>query len=116
RRREFTFSLPPEPLCVDADPARLAQVFSNLLHNAAKFTGEGGRVGLTAERQGQEVVLRVRDTGIGMTEEMLTRAFDLFAQADRSLGRSQGGLGIGLTLARRLVQMHGGSVQAFSDG
>jgi two-component system CheB/CheR fusion protein len=116
RRHELTVSLPPEPLCVDADPARLAQVFSNLLHNAAKFTEEGGRVGLTAERQGQEVVLRVRDTGIGMTKEMLTRAFDLFAQADRSLGRSQGGLGIGLTLARRLVQMHGGSVLAFSDG
>jgi two-component system CheB/CheR fusion protein len=116
RRHELTISLPPEPLCLDADPARLAQVFSNLLHNAAKFTDEGGRVGLTAESQDQEVIVRVRDTGIGMTEEMLTRAFDLFAQADRSLCRSQGGLGIGLTLARRLVQMHGGSVQAFSDG
>jgi two-component system CheB/CheR fusion protein len=116
RRHELTVSLPPEPLCLEADPTRLAQVFANLLNNAAKFTEEGGRVALAAERQGPEVVLRVRDTGIGMTEEMLARAFDLFAQADRALDRSHGGLGIGLTLARRLVQMHGGSVQAFSDG
>jgi signal transduction histidine kinase/CheY-like chemotaxis protein len=116
RRHELTVSLPPEPVYLDADPTRLAQVFSNLLNNAAKFTEEGGRVGLTAARQGQEVVVRVRDTGIGMTEEMLTRAFDLFAQADRSLDRTQGGLGIGLTLARRLVQLHGGSIDAFSDG
>jgi two-component system CheB/CheR fusion protein len=116
RRHQVTVSLPPEPWYLDADPTRLAQVFSNLLNNAAKFTEEGGHVELTAERQGQEVVVRVRDSGIGMTEEMLTRAFDLFTQADRSLHRTQGGLGVGLTLARRLVQMHGGTVAAFSDG
>jgi two-component system CheB/CheR fusion protein len=116
RRHTLTVSLPAEPLYLDADPTRLAQVFSNLLNNAAKFTQEGGSVGLTAKRQGEEVVVRVRDSGIGMAPEMLTRAFDLFAQADRSLGRAQGGLGIGLSLARRLVQMHGGSVEAFSDG
>jgi signal transduction histidine kinase/CheY-like chemotaxis protein len=116
RRHQLTVSLPAEPVYLDADPTRLAQVFSNLLNNAAKFTEEGGRVELTAQQQDQEVVVRVRDTGIGMTEEMLTRAFDLFAQADCSLDRTQAGLGIGLTLARRLIQMHGGTVEAFSDG
>jgi two-component system CheB/CheR fusion protein len=116
RRQELTVSLPPEPLWLEADRARLTQVLANLLNNAAKFTEEGGHVWLTAERRDNEVVLRVRDTGMGMTQEMLTSAFDLFAQADHSLERSQGGLGIGLTLVRNLVQMHGGSVQAFSDG
>jgi two-component system CheB/CheR fusion protein len=116
RQHELIVSLPTEPLWLDADRARLAQVFANLLSNAAKYTEEGGYVWLTAERQNQVVVLRVRDTGIGMTEEMLTQAFDLFAQADRSLDRSQGGLGIGLTLVRSLVRMHAGSVRAFSDG
>jgi PAS domain S-box-containing protein len=116
RKHQVTVVLPPEPVYLEADPTRLAQVFANLLNNAAKFTEEGGSVGLTAERQGAAVVVRVRDTGIGMTPEMLARAFDLFAQADRSLDRTQGGLGIGLTLARRLVQMHDGSIEAFSDG
>jgi two-component system CheB/CheR fusion protein len=112
----LTVSLPPEPLWLEGDLTRLAQVFSNLLNNAAKFTEEGGRVALSAERQGDEVVVRVRDTGIGMTRDMLSRAFELFAQAEGSLGRSRGGLGIGLTLVQRLVEMHGGSVQAFSEG
>jgi two-component system CheB/CheR fusion protein len=116
RGHELTVSLPPEPVWLDADPDRLAQVFANLLNNAAKFTPEGGRIELTAERQGRDVVLRVRDNGVGMTGEMLTRAFDLFVQGDRALDRSQAGLGIGLTLARRLVAMHGGSVHAYSDG
>jgi PAS domain S-box-containing protein len=116
RRHELTVALPPEPLWLQADLTRLAQVCSNLLNNAAKYTEEGGHIWLTAQRLGNEVVLRVRDTGIGMTPEMLTQAFDLFAQADRSLDRSQGGLGIGLTLVRSLVRLHGGSVQAFSDG
>jgi signal transduction histidine kinase/ActR/RegA family two-component response regulator len=116
RRHKLTVSLPAESVDLDADATRLAQVFSNLLNNAAKFTEEGGRIELTAARQDQEVVVRVRDSGIGMSAEMLTRAFDLFAQADRSLDRAHGGLGIGLTLARRLVQLHGGSVEAFSDG
>jgi signal transduction histidine kinase/DNA-binding response OmpR family regulator len=116
RRHELTVSLPPEPLPVQADPVRLAQVLGNLLNNAAKYTKEGGHIWLTAERQAGEVVLRVRDTGIGIPAEILGSVFDLFTQADRSLDRSDGGLGIGLTLVRRLVEMHGGSVQVFSAG
>ncbi len=116
RKQQLTVSLPSEPLWLDADLTRLAQVMGNLLNNAAKYTEEGGQIWLTAQRERNEVVIRVKDTGIGMTREMLKVAFDLFAQADRSLDRSQGGLGIGLTLVRRLVQLHGGSVQALSDG
>ena len=108
RRHELTLDLARGPFNVEGDPARLEQVFSNLLNNAAKYTEEGGHIGLTAERLGPDVVLRVCDTGIGMTAEMLTQAFDLFAQADRSLDRSQGGLGIGLSLVRGLVELHGG--------
>ena len=93
----------------DGDPARLAQVLANLLNNAAKYTEEGGRISLTAAREGDEAVFRVRDTGVGIPAEMLPRVFDLFTQVDRSLDRSQGGLGIGLTLVRRLVEMHGGT-------
>ena len=116
RRHELTVVLPPEPLWLTADPVRLAQVLANLLNNAAKYTEEGGRIDLTVAREGGEAVFRVRDTGIGIAAEMLPRVFDLFTQVDRSLDRSQGGLGIGLTLVRRLVEMHGGTVQAFSDG
>src|SRR5262249_19632991 len=93
-----------------------AQALSNVLSNAAKFTGKGGRIWLTAERDGAEAVVRVRDTGIGIAPDMLSRIFDLFVQANRSLERSQGGLGIGLTVARRLVEMHGGSLTAHSAG
>jgi len=113
---ELTVTVPPERLYLHADPTRIAQALSNLLNNAAKYTEWGGRVWLTAERQGSDVVLRVRDTGIGIAPEMLPRIFDMFAQADRSLDRAQGGLGIGLTLVKRLVEMHGGSVQAQSEG
>src|SRR5262245_35904220 len=113
---ELTVTVPPERLYLDADPTRIAQALSNLLNNAAKYTEWGGRVWLTAERQGSDVVLKVRDTGIGIAPEMLPRIFDMFAQADRSLDRSQGGLGIGLTLVKRLVEMHGGSVLAQSEG
>jgi PAS domain S-box-containing protein len=116
RKHELTVALPPEPLWLNADLTRLAQVVGNLLNNAAKFTEEGGHIGLTAEQQDGEAVLRVRDNGIGMAPEVVARAFDLFAQGDTSLDRSQGGLGIGLTLVRSLVQMHGGSVQALSEG
>jgi PAS domain S-box-containing protein len=116
RRHELAVTLPPEPLRVQADPTRLAQVFANLLNNAAKYTQEGGRIGLTAARTGTEVEVRVRDSGIGIAPEMLPRVFDLFAQADQSLEHSDGGLGIGLTLVRTLVEMHGGTVQAFSEG
>jgi signal transduction histidine kinase/ActR/RegA family two-component response regulator len=116
RRHELTVGLPAEPLRVEGDPVRLTQVVGNLLNNAAKYTEEGGRIWLTAERDGAEAVLRVRDTGVGIPAEMLASIFELFTQVDRTLDRSQGGLGIGLTLVRRLVEMHGGRVQASSDG
>ena len=88
----------------------------NLLNNAAKYTEEGGQIWLTAQQEGEEVVLRVRDTGVGITPELLPRIFDLFTQADRTLDRSQGGLGIGLSLVQRLVELHGGRVEAHSAG
>jgi signal transduction histidine kinase/CheY-like chemotaxis protein len=125
RRHDLTVSLPPEPLRLHGDPVRLAQVLSNLLNNSAKYTEEGGRVWLTVERKEAEpgdgaapswVEMRVRDTGVGIPPEMLASIFDLFTQVDHSLDRSQGGLGIGLTLVHRLVEMHGGRVQAFSGG
>jgi len=115
-RHELTVSLPPEPLPVDADLIRLAQAIANLLHNAAKYTEPGGRIALTAERDDDTAVVRVRDSGIGIGPEMLPRIFGLFVQADRALNRSQGGMGIGLTLVRTLVELHGGSVHASSDG
>src|SRR5205807_339538 len=95
---------------------RLAQVLGNLLNNAAKYTEEGGNVALTVEQASGQVLLRVRDTGIGIPPDMLSSVFDLFTQVDRSLDRSQGGLGIGLTLVRRLVEMHGGTVDVSSPG
>lgn len=113
---DLSVSLPPEPLRVKGDPVRLTQVVTNLLNNAAKYTPDRGSVSVSAETEGDEVVLRVCDTGSGIAPEMLPRVFDLFVQADRSLDRAQGGLGIGLTLVRRLVEMHGGTVQALSEG
>jgi PAS domain S-box-containing protein len=113
---ELTVALPAEPTYVGADAARLAQVFSNLLNNAAKYTERGGHIGLTAERQGGAAVVTVKDTGVGIPAEHLPHIFEMFAQVDRSLERSQGGLGIGLTLVKRLVEMHGGTVEARSDG
>ena len=113
---QLAVSLPAEPIHLDADPARLAQVISNLLNNAAKYTEPGGHIALTAERRGGDLVLTVRDTGVGISAEMLPGIFEMFAQVDRSLERSQGGLGIGLTLVRRLVEMHGGTIEARSEG
>jgi signal transduction histidine kinase len=113
---ELTITLPPEPIHLEADLTRLAQVFSNLLNNAVKYTEPGGHIWVTAERHGGEVVVKVGDTGRGMPAEMLPKIFGMFTQVDRSLERSHGGLGIGLTLVKRLVEMHGGSVQAFSEG
>jgi len=95
---------------------RLSQVLSNLLNNAAKYTARGGRIEVRAERQGDEAVLTVADTGVGIPAKMLPHVFDLFAQVDSTLGRAQGGLGIGLALVRRLVEMHGGEVEAQSEG
>ncbi len=101
---------------VDGDPVRLAQVFSNLLHNAAKYTAEGGTIRVAAVRDGDVVVVRVADNGSGIPSDVLPHVFDLFTQANRSLARSEGGLGIGLTVVRSLVERHGGTVEAFSDG
>ncbi|HTU93691.1 MAG TPA: response regulator [Gemmataceae bacterium] len=116
RRHRFDCCLPDEPIFVEADPTRLAQVILNLLNNAAKYTEEGGYINLSVERQDDEVVLRVRDSGIGISPNMLSKIFELFTQGERTLDRSQGGLGIGLTLVRRLVELHGGTVRAFSEG
>jgi CheY-like chemotaxis protein/two-component sensor histidine kinase len=115
---ELTVTLPPEPIPLDGDPTRLAQVFSNLLNNAAKYTAGAGHIWLTAEREdgSGSVTVRVRDNGLGISEEMLPLIFEMFTQVDRSLERAQGGLGIGLTLVKRLVEMHGGTVEARSKG
>jgi PAS domain S-box-containing protein len=115
-RHTLTISLPDRAVRVEADAARLAQVLSNLLNNAAKYTEDGGRIELIAERVNEEVVLRVRDNGVGIAREMLPRLFDMFMQVESSADRSQGGLGIGLTLVRRLVEMHGGKIEARSAG
>jgi signal transduction histidine kinase/ActR/RegA family two-component response regulator len=116
RRHELAVTLPPEPVRLEADAARLAQVVANLLNNAAKYTEAGGQIWLSVERDDGEAVVRVRDTGVGIPAEMLVQVFDLFTQVTHSLDRSHGGLGIGLTLAKSLVEMHGGSVRAHSDG
>ena len=112
----FTVSLPSEPILLHADLTRLAQVFSNLLTNAAKYTDGGGGIALAAELEGNELVVRVSDDGVGIPSDMLPHVFDMFVQVDRSLEKSQGGLGIGLTLVKRLVELHGGRVEANSPG
>ncbi len=114
RRQALTVSLSPQPMWLYADAARLEQVVINLLGNAVKYTEEGGRIWLTVAQEGDECVLRVRDTGCGIAPELLPRIFDLFTQAERSPDRSQGGLGVGLALVRGLVEMHGGRVEASS--
>ncbi|MFO0968892.1 MAG: PAS domain S-box protein [Gemmataceae bacterium] len=115
-RHELTVSLPTEPVCLDADLTRLAQVFGNLLTNSAKYTERGGRIWLSATREGNQVAVTVRDSGIGIPAFALPQLFDMFSQVDRSLERSAGGLGIGLALVKGLVEMHGGTVEATSPG
>ena len=115
-RHQLTVALPPEPVELDADPARLEQVVANLLNNAAKYTDEGGQITLTATALDDQLELRVRDSGTGIAPENLPNVFNLFMQADRSLDRAQGGLGIGLTLVRTLVERHGGTVEVQSEG
>jgi CheY-like chemotaxis protein len=115
-RHELTVELPVEPVTLMADPVRLAQIVANLLNNAAKYTEDGGRISLSARREGEHAVISVGDSGVGIAVELLPRVFDLFAQADRTYHRAQGGLGIGLTLVRTLVELHGGTVTAKSDG
>jgi PAS domain S-box-containing protein len=122
RRHTLTVTLPDETVWLDGDPTRLAQVLANLLNNAAKYTDEGGGIALRASATSNEagtggcVEIGVRDTGSGISAELMPRVFEPFIQADNSLARTQGGLGIGLTLVRRLTEMHGGRVEAFSDG
>jgi PAS domain S-box-containing protein len=116
RGHELTVTPPPEQVRVQGDVIRLTQVIGNLLHNAARYTEPGGRVWLSAGRHGDEAVVRIRDTGIGIQPEMLARIFDPFVQSERAVDRAQGGLGIGLTLVRKLVELHGGRVRAHSDG
>jgi CheY-like chemotaxis protein len=117
----LTVSLPPRPVYLHADPLRLAQVVGNLLSNACKFTGKGGQICLTAElasvgQSPEEILIRVRDTGIGIAADQLDRVFDMFVQLDTSLERSVNGLGIGLTLAKNLVELQGGSMEVHSPG
>ena len=116
RRQELVPLLPPSPVMVHGDATRLAQIVSNIVHNAAKFTPEGGRILVALEQDGGEARIVVRDNGIGIRPDMLPRIFDLFTQADSTLERSQGGLGIGLALVRTLVEMQNGRVEARSDG
>lgn len=113
---ELTVTLPPQPIYLHGDLVRLAQVFLNLLTNAAKYTDRGGHIWLTAEQQGSDVVVRVKDTGVGIPAEKLPRLFEMFFQVERTLEKSQGGLGIGLSLVRRLVELHDGNVEARSRG
>ncbi len=116
RRHVVSLSLPEEPLRFEADPTRIIQIVGNLLDNAAKYTPRGGEISVRGYYERGEVVLRVRDTGIGISPEMLPRVFDLFVQKDPFLARSEAGLGVGLTLARTLVELHGGSINAHSEG
>jgi two-component system CheB/CheR fusion protein len=115
-RHTLAVTLPEEPVQLNADPTRLAQVFTNLLNNAAKFTASGGHVSLSAERRGDELLITVGDTGIGIPANLLSEVFEMFRQAEHPPEHARGGLGIGLTLVKRLVQMHGGSVEAYSEG
>jgi PAS domain S-box-containing protein len=113
---EFRLALPAEPMFLDADPVRLAQVFSNLLNNAAKYTPPGGQVRLTAEREGSRATVRVTDSGIGIAPDHMPHLFEMFSQASAARELSKGGLGIGLALSRALVEMHGGAITARSGG
>ena len=116
RRHELEVIVPPQPIPVEGDRTRLTQVIGNLLNNAAKYTEPGGHISLTLERDGPAAVLRVRDDGIGLEPESLSSIFDMFVQVDHSLERAQAGLGVGLTLAKRLVYLHGGTLNANSEG
>jgi PAS domain S-box-containing protein len=115
-RHELAVLLPSEPVPLEADPIRLEQVFVNLLSNAARYTEPQGRIEISVAVEGEEALVRVRDSGAGMTPELLQDVFELFVQGDRRLDRHEGGLGLGLTLVRRLVLMHGGQVAAYSEG
>src|SRR5882724_1146648 len=112
----LTIMTPTDTTLVDGDAGRLAQVFANLLVNAAKFTNDGGRICISLEREADWALVRVRDSGIGISRDMLTRVFDAYVQAERGSAASKGGLGLGLALVRHLIELHGGTVSACSDG
>jgi signal transduction histidine kinase len=116
RGQQLTVTTPTDSTVVDGDAGRLTQVFANLLINAAKFTDKGGRIWVIVEREADWVLVKVRDSGIGIPREMLARVFDAYVQAERGSGASQGGLGLGLALARQLIELHGGTVDAYSEG
>jgi CheY-like chemotaxis protein len=116
RHQETSVAVPEARLEIDADPVRLNQVIQNLLHNASKFTPQGGRIELSAAGEGDHVVITVKDNGVGMNEELAASAFELFKQGQQGIDRPEGGLGVGLTLVDRLVALHGGTVRAQSDG
>ena len=116
RHHHWEVNVPSEPIWLRADPGRLVQILVNLLNNAAKYTEPGGRIWLTGELDGSNAVIRVRDTGMGIAPKLLPHVFELFTQADWSEGQSQGGMGIGLALVRRLVDLHGGTITATSAG
>jgi signal transduction histidine kinase len=116
KRHELTISLPDEPVVLHADPMRLSQVLTNFLNNAAKYSEPGGKIVLSARTDANNVVIGVRDDGVGIAPEMLPTIFDLFMQDGRSADLSQGGLGVGLALVKSLVEIHGGVVLARSDG
>ena len=115
-RHQFQMQLAEDPLPLDADPTRLAQVLGNLLNNAAKYTPAGGHISLRALRDGNEALIEVRDSGVGIPAESIATVFDMFTQVGQNMGRAQGGLGIGLSLVRRLAELHGGSATAASPG
>jgi PAS domain S-box-containing protein len=115
-KHALAVALPAEPIVLHADPVRLEQVFSNLISNAAKYTPPGGHIRVAGERRGDEVAISVKDDGVGISPEMLPRLFEIFSQGERALERSQGGLGVGLSLVRGLLGLHGGRVEAKSDG
>jgi signal transduction histidine kinase/ActR/RegA family two-component response regulator len=116
RRHQFSMSFPAQPVYLNGDATRLEQAVGNLLNNAAKYTSTGGRIGLVVESDGKQAAIRVQDSGAGIPADVLPKIFDLFAQGDRTLDHSQGGLGIGLTLVRSLIALHGGEVEATSPG
>jgi signal transduction histidine kinase/response regulator of citrate/malate metabolism len=115
-KNDLRVELPSEPVLLDADPVRLAQVFSNLLNNAAKYSAAGGHISLVATQRGDELIVRVSDTGIGIEPNKLSQIFGMFVQLDASEQQVQSGLGVGLTLVQRLIEMHGGSIEAHSEG
>lgn len=116
RNHYLSVSVPSDDVWIEADPARAEQIFANLLMNATKYTAPGGQIALFVERRGDEAVIRVRDSGMGIAPDVLPHVFDLFTQSPRALARAEGGLGVGLTIARRLVELHGGRIEAHSEG